>query len=64
MRKAAHDDPNVESVVTVTLEALGADQTVMTIEHDRLPADLTDRHEAGWAAIAAQLEEALAAAGA
>jgi hypothetical protein len=46
--------------VTVTLQGLGGDKTVMTIEHSGLPAGLVDRHEAGWVAIAAQLDSELA----
>jgi uncharacterized protein YndB with AHSA1/START domain len=57
-------DPNVESQVTVTLDAVTLDEprcagTLMTIEHALLPPDLRDRHQAGWAAIANQLMIAL-----
>jgi uncharacterized protein YndB with AHSA1/START domain len=51
-------DPTVESIVTVTLEAAGGDETVMTIEHRGFPAELVPRHEAGWEAIATQLAAA------
>jgi len=53
------DDPTVESVVTVTLEALGADATVMTIEHAALPDGLVERHADGWRLIAGQLAASL-----
>ncbi len=49
-------DPSVESLVTVTLDPLGPDRTVMTIEHAGLPAGLVDRHEEGWRVIGAQLD--------
>jgi uncharacterized protein YndB with AHSA1/START domain len=54
-------DPTVESVVTVMLDEVGDGETAMTIEHSGLPAGLSDRHEAGWRAIAAQLGSMLAA---
>jgi len=54
-------DPSVESIVTVTLEASGRDETLMTIEHRALPPDLVQRHEEGWWAIAGQLDGELAA---
>ena len=41
----------------------GADQTLMTIEHEQLPADQVDPHQRGWDAIATQLAEALGARG-
>lgn len=49
-----------DSVVTVTFEALAAERTSMTIEHERLPAAWRDDHERGWAAIATQLAARLA----
>jgi uncharacterized protein YndB with AHSA1/START domain len=54
-------DPGVESMVTVTLDEVGDDETVMTIEHSGLPDGLAERHEAGWFAIAEQLASELAA---
>ena len=54
----APDDP--ESIVTVTLDAHGLDQTLMTIEHSRLHPDLQAQHEKGWYAIAEQFAAALA----
>lgn len=56
-------DPTVQSQVTVTLEDHGPDQTVMTIEHEQLPAGQADPHQRGWDAITAQLGEALKARG-
>ena len=51
----------VQSEVTVILEDHGAGQTLMTIEHERLPNGQIDPHQRGWGAIAAQLGEALVA---
>jgi uncharacterized protein YndB with AHSA1/START domain len=50
-----------DSVVTVTLEAHGDKQTLMTIHHALLPPDLVAGHEDGWARIAEQLEESFRA---
>jgi uncharacterized protein YndB with AHSA1/START domain len=54
-------DPTVQSVVTVTLDRHGADETMMTIEHEQLPPDQVDSHGNGWTAIGAQLGDALVA---
>ena len=54
-------DPDLESVVTVTLEPHGDDATFMTIHHALLPPELTAGHESGWARIAGQLDDALRA---
>jgi len=58
---SAWADPSVQSVVTVTLADHGADQTMMTIEHEQLPPEQVDDHQRGWGAITVQLGEALAA---
>jgi uncharacterized protein YndB with AHSA1/START domain len=55
-------DPSLETVVNVLLEPRGPDQTLMTIEHSLLPADLAERHADGWTLIAEQLAAELAAA--
>jgi uncharacterized protein YndB with AHSA1/START domain len=52
-------DPSVQSLVTVTLEACGADETMMTIEHKQLPPAQVDSHRHGWGTIAVQLAEAI-----
>jgi uncharacterized protein YndB with AHSA1/START domain len=52
-------DPNLESVVMVTLEAHSSDQTLMTIEHTLLPGALVERHRQGWTQISEQLAENL-----
>lgn len=51
------------SVVTVTLEPHGDAETLMTIEHARLPRDWRDDHAKGWALIAEQLDRALRVTG-
>lgn len=48
-------DPELESVVTVTLEPHGPAQTLMTIHHALLPPHVVAEHERGWAQIAKQL---------
>ena len=53
----------MQSVVTVVLEGHGADETLMTIEHEQLSPEQVDSHQHGWAAIAAQFGEALGARG-
>ena len=52
---SAWADPSVQSLVTVTLEARGADETMMTIEHEQLPPQEADSHQHGWGTIALQL---------
>jgi uncharacterized protein YndB with AHSA1/START domain len=51
-------DPTVQSMVTVSLEPHGDDETLMTIAHDQLPPEMVDDHQQGWTAIAAQLDAA------
>jgi uncharacterized protein YndB with AHSA1/START domain len=41
-----------ESIVTVTFEPAGEDQTLMTIQHTPLPANVVDDQQEGWTAIA------------
>ncbi len=52
-------DPTVQSLVTVSLEARGEGETMMTIEHEQLPPEQVDSHQHGWGTIALQLAEAL-----
>jgi Activator of Hsp90 ATPase homolog 1-like protein len=54
----------VQSLVTVTLEARGGDETMMTIEHDQLPPEQVDSHRRGWGTIAVQLGDAIGGRGA
>lgn len=51
------------SMVTVTLAAHGPGQTMMTIEHTKLPPDWRDDHEHGWGTIAGNLDQLLRTAG-
>ncbi len=53
-------DPSVESLVTVTLEPRGDNETLMTIHHTLLPPGLIDQHQSGWVRIAEQLAAELA----
>ena len=48
-----------KSVVTVTFDPHGDDQTLMTIRHDQLPTGWAGDHERGWTLIAAQLDHRL-----
>ncbi len=48
-----------DSVVTVMLAPSGEADTLMTIEHIRLPAEFRVDHEAGWTRIAEQLDDRL-----
>lgn len=56
-------DPSVQSLVTVTLEDHGADETMMIIEHEQLPAEQVEDHRRGWGTIAVQLGDAIAGRG-
>jgi uncharacterized protein YndB with AHSA1/START domain len=49
--------PPANSVVTVTLTPHGDKQTLMTIHHAKLPPDVLDSHQNGWALIGEQLED-------
>ena len=53
--------PGVDSVVTITFEAHGDDETLMTIDHTKLPPEDVASHTSGWASIAEVLERKLAA---
>jgi uncharacterized protein YndB with AHSA1/START domain len=50
-----------DSVVTVTFTAHGSDETLMTITHSRLPAELVESHTQGWGSISSKLAARLAA---
>jgi uncharacterized protein YndB with AHSA1/START domain len=56
---SAWADPSVQSLVTVTLEDHGTDETMMTIEHEQLPAEEAGSHRHGWSTIAVQLGGAI-----
>jgi uncharacterized protein YndB with AHSA1/START domain len=49
------------SVVTVTFNPQGADETLMTIEHELLPDHSFASHDDGWAKVAEQLGKVLSA---
>ena len=51
---SAWADPSVQTLVTVTLEDHGADETMMIIEHEQLPPEEVDSHQHGWGTIAVQ----------
>jgi uncharacterized protein YndB with AHSA1/START domain len=50
-----------ESIVTVTFEQHGADETLMTITHSRLPSASVDDYLGGWVRIQDQLAALLSA---
>jgi uncharacterized protein YndB with AHSA1/START domain len=52
-------DPTIQSVVTVTFEPAGDEQTVMTIEHRQLPAEHFDDFQSGWIDVCEQLHHYL-----
>jgi uncharacterized protein YndB with AHSA1/START domain len=56
---SAWADPMVQSMVTVTLEEQGTDETLMTIEHEELPPEQTGSHRRGWGTITVQLADAI-----
>ncbi|HEV3174061.1 MAG TPA: SRPBCC domain-containing protein [Actinocrinis sp.] len=54
-------DPDLVTTVSVHLDPQGNGDTLMTIRHAMLPPDVRIRHEHGWAKIADQLADGLAA---
>jgi uncharacterized protein YndB with AHSA1/START domain len=52
-------DPTTRSVVTVTFEQHGDDQTLMTIEHSLLPPEHFDEFRNGWVGVLDQLAAVL-----
>jgi uncharacterized protein YndB with AHSA1/START domain len=55
------DTGDLESVVTIVLAPHGADHTLMTIIHSRQPAQLVEKHRAGWSSVAQQFVSRLSA---
>jgi uncharacterized protein YndB with AHSA1/START domain len=53
------DDPTQASVVTVTFEPVGADETLMSIEHSLLPTSEFESFHTGWIATFDQLASKL-----
>jgi len=51
-------DPTIQTIVTVTIEAEGAEASIMTITHE-LPPVLLPQHAHGWTVITRQLEAQL-----
>jgi uncharacterized protein YndB with AHSA1/START domain len=51
----------IDSVVTVTLEPAGADETLMTILHTQLPSTWIGSYDRGWGQIAESLAGVVAA---
>jgi uncharacterized protein YndB with AHSA1/START domain len=54
-------DPTVVSVVNVAFEAVGDDETLMSIEHSLLPPEELESFSNGWMSVCDQLEEYLRA---
>ena len=54
-------DPTSESVVNVSFEPVGDDETLMSIEHSLLPPEELESFSNGWASVCDQLEEYLRA---
>jgi uncharacterized protein YndB with AHSA1/START domain len=48
-------DPTVTSIVNVAFEAVGDDQTLMSIEHSLVPPEGFEDHQRGWTVTADQL---------
>jgi uncharacterized protein YndB with AHSA1/START domain len=46
---------DVDSVVTIVFAPHGSGETVMTITHSRLPAELVQSHSEGWGSISERL---------
>lgn len=53
-------DPTVVSVVNVAFEPVGADRTLMSIEHTLLPSEEFDSFHSGWILTFEQLAAVLA----
>jgi uncharacterized protein YndB with AHSA1/START domain len=51
----------VESIVTVTMEQRGKNETEVTLRHSGLPDDMGNQHKEGWTWILSKLAESLAA---
>lgn len=52
-------DPTTESVVNVALEPVGADETLMSIEHSLLPPEEFESFDNGWTLTFQQLAAVL-----
>jgi uncharacterized protein YndB with AHSA1/START domain len=56
-------DPTTESIVTVTFEPVGEDQTLMSIEHSLAPPEEFERFDRGWTLTVEQLAAVLGGRG-
>jgi uncharacterized protein YndB with AHSA1/START domain len=54
------DTGDLESIVTVAFAPHGKGETLMTITHSKQPAQLVEKHQAGWTSVADQLQASLA----
>jgi len=52
-------DPTVASIVAVTFDPVGDEQTLMVIEHSLLPPDIIDEFRTGWPPTCDQLAAVL-----
>lgn len=52
-------DPTTVSIVEVTFEPVGDDETLMAIEHSLLPSEALDDHQHGWDLTGEQLAAVL-----
>ncbi len=52
-------DPTMESIVNVAFEAVGDDETLMSIEHSLLPPEEFQSFDGGWTLTCEQLAAAL-----
>jgi uncharacterized protein YndB with AHSA1/START domain len=52
-------DPTITSIVNVAFEAVGDDETLMSIEHSLLPVEALEDHHHGWTVTVDQLEALL-----
>ena len=53
-------DPTTESIVNVVFEAVGDDETLMSIEHSLLPPEEFQSFDGGWTLTCEQLADRLA----
>lgn len=54
------EDPTRVSIVAVSFEPLGDDETLMSVEHSLLPANESESYDSGWLQTVEQLAAAIA----
>jgi uncharacterized protein YndB with AHSA1/START domain len=54
------DTGDLESIVTVAFAPHGNGETLMTITHSKQPAQLVEKHRAGWSSVADRLQASIA----